>query len=516
MKTLKPKALFVISFILISCSTLLAQTGNSWFIWPEGLGFSNQLEYSYNIDKETEILENWLNLDYSKGIFSAGLRFEVFQPNDPDPSISRGKNKFAEIDYKYIRADIGDRTEGLDIVVGNYYTLFGRGMILKSYEDRAIRVDNNLVGLKVTGKYAGFVLTGLTGSAANSNNERKDILHSLDLEYRGWKPLKLGATYASNLPDVDGAARTSMASLRALPSFWNIDIYAEYSIQQNNDVKKKAFNDSVSIVGQGFYGNLNFYLGSLSLSGEYKYYDNIAFTSHDGTIAYNTPPSLRIEYTYQLPNRHPSPLNPDNEQGFQIAAGYNLSDETYLTGAYTQTNTLSASSYYQRSLNSSLSVQTLLKEVYLQGQHDWSRDFTTIAAFAYNEELSTNTKNVIPILENRFYFGRVNTIKLIIEHQHTTNWSTSEQYFTDVVSIEYLRSPKFSVALVAEMQTKEPEADETKRDFWGFVQFGYKIGQHSDISILLGTRQAGNICIGGVCRYEPAFEGVELKLLTRL
>jgi hypothetical protein len=299
-----------------------------------------------------------------------------------------------------------------------------------------------------------------------------------------------------------------MASLRVLPSFWNIDIYAEYSIQQNDDVKK--------IVGQGFYGNLNFYFGSLSLLGEYKYYDNIAFKSHDLSIDYNTPPSVRIEYTYQLPNRHPSPLNPDNEQGFQVAAGYNLSDDTYLTGAYTQTKTLPVGSYYQRSTNSSLSVQTQLKEVFFQGQHDWSRDFTTIAAFAYNEELSTNTKNVIPILENRFYFGGVNTIKLTVEHQHTTNWSTSEQYFTDVISIEYLRSPKFSIALVAEMQTKEPEEGETKRKFWGFVQFGYKIGQHSDVSILLGTRQAGNICIGGVCRYEPAFEGVELKLLTRL
>ena len=516
MKILKSKTFLVSLFIYFSFNTLLAQTGDSWFIWPEGLGLSNQLEYSYNIDNKTEILENWLNLDYSKGIFSAGLRFEVFQPNDPDPSINRGKNNFAEIDYKYLRADIGDRTGGLDIVVGNYYSLFGRGMILKSYEDRAIRIDNNLLGLKVTGKYAGFNLTGLTGTAANSNNERKEILHAVDLEYKGWKPLKLGVTYASNLPDVDGAARTSMASLRASPSFWNIDIYAEYSILQNSDVNKNAFNDSESIVGQGFYGNLNFYSGSLSLSSEYKYYDNIAFTSHDGTIAYNTPPSVRLEYTYQLPNRHPSPLNPDNEQGFQVAAGYNLSDDTYFTGAYTQTETLPSSSYYQRSINGSLSIQTQLKELFFQGQHDWNNNLTTIAAFSYNEELATNTKNVTPILENKFYFDGVNTIKLIIEHQHTTNWSTSEQYFTDVVSIEYLRSPKFSVALVTEMQTKEPQEGETKRNFWGFIQLGYKVGQHSDVSILFGTRQAGNICIGGVCRFEPAFEGVELKLLTRL
>lgn len=507
--------LFVILFLTIN-SPLIAQTESTWLTWPQGLGFSNQLEYSYNVDTKREIFENWLNLDYTLGMFSSGLRLDVFQPNDPDPSISRGKDKYAEIDYIYFKADIGEKDEGLSVTGGNFYTLFGRGMVLKSYEDRAIRIDNNLLGLKVTGKYAGFVVTGLSGMAANSNNERKDILHALDLEYRGWRPLKVGATVASNLPPSEETARTTLASLRVLPSFWNIDMYAEYTAKFNEDIKQNIFKGSESIVGQGFYGNLNFYLGSLSLLGEYKYYDNIAFTSQDGTIFYNTPPSVRLEYTYILPNRHPSPLNQADEQGFQLAAGYNLSDDTYLTAAYTQTKTLPSSSYYQRVNQINIPVSTQLKEFYISGQQNWSEDLTTIAAFAYNEELATNTKNIIPILENRFYFGEVNTIKVIIEHLNATDRTTTEQYYSDVLSVEYLRSPGFSIAVVSELQTKEPEPGKTVRKYWGFVQTGYKFGGHTDISLLIGTRQAGNICIGGVCRYEPAFQGVELKLLTRL
>jgi hypothetical protein len=505
----------LVIFFIIS-SPLLAQTESSGLTWPQGLGFANRLEYSYNVEDEKEILENWLNLDYTLGMFSTGLRFEVFQPNDPDPSISRGKEKYAGVDFLYFKADIGERNEGLEIVGGNYYTLFGRGMVLKSYEDRAIRIDNNLLGLKVAGKYSGFVLTGLTGTAANASNERNDILHAADLEYRGWKPLKAGLSVASNLPPSDDVARTTMASLRLLPSFWDIDIYGEYTAKFNEDIKQNIFNGSESIVGQGFYGNLNFYLGSLSLLGEYKYYDNIAFTSQDGTIYYNTPPSVRLEYTYVLPNRHPSPLNQANEQGFQIAAGYDLSDETYLTGAYTQTKTLPSSSYYQRVNQINIPVSTQLEEVYVTGQQDWSESLTTILAFAYNEELATNTKNITPILENRFYFGDVNTIKVVLEHQHVTDRATTEEYYSDVLNIEYLRSPNFSIAVVAEVQTKEPETDRIVRKFWSFIQAGYKIGGHTDISLLVGTRQAGNICIGGVCRYEPAFQGVELKLLTRL
>lgn len=59
-------------------------------------------------------------------------------------------------------------------------------MILKGPEDRNIRIDNNLLGVKVKGNYLGFSFTALSGSAANSINERKDILHAVDLGYRGF------------------------------------------------------------------------------------------------------------------------------------------------------------------------------------------------------------------------------------------------------------------------------------------------------------------------------------------
>lgn len=514
-KTFYNFSIVIIFLTLSNCISIYSQGQSSSIKWPEGLGFANQLEYSYNVDGDFDVLENWMNLDYFYGIFSTGLRFDIFEPNDPDPSISRGKEKYAEIDFKYIQANIGNKREGLEVIAGNYYTLFGRGMVLNSYENRAIRIDNNLLGVKVTGRYAGFILTGLSGMAANIRNERTDILHAVDLEYRNWKPLKIGATVASNLPPLEEQARTTMASVRILPSFWNLDMYAEYTAKFNEATLQNALNGSGSIVGEGFYGNLNLYFGPLSLSGEYKYYDNFAFFSQDGTIFYNKPPDVRLEYTYILPNRHPSPLDANNETGFQAVGGYNLDDDTYFTAGYSLTNTLSSSSYYQRVNQTSLPIATQLEELYLTATRDWE-SLTLIAAFAYSQELSTNTENITPILEGRYYFGGLNTFKVIIEHQHVTDYTTTEEYYTDVLTLEYLRSPNFSVALVTEMKTTEPEVDNIVRKFYGFVQGTFKIGGYADLSLLIGSRQAGNICIGGVCRYEPEFKGVELTLLTRL
>ena len=509
--------------LIFFCTPIVAQE----IIFPEGLGFSNQLEYSNDVNKHLEIFEDWLNLDYRAGIFGAGIRFETYQPNDPNPAISRGKDRYANIAYKYIKADIGNTKEGGGITVGNFYALFGRGLILKSYEDRNIRVDNNLIGAKLEARYTGFTLTALTGMAANANDKRKDILHAADLEYKFGNQLKLGASYASNLPEDENVARTMLTSFRIMPSIWNFDFYGEYGFKQNRDIQSSLLHPDTSQtvyypydkndwkVGQAIYGSVNFYYDVFAVTGEYKYYDNFTFTSQDGTIIYNTPPSTRKEYTYILLNRHPSALNQSNEQGFQIDFNYNPSDETYFNCSYGVTKTLSYKSYYKRTLYDNSDSRVQLKEAYVQAHHEWNDNLTTIAAFSYNEEKDTDTKNVTPILENRFYFDEVNTIKLTLEHQQTTVFLTSEQYYDDAATLEYLRSPNFSVSIVSEVQTREPEIGRIVRKFYGFIQFGYKIGNHTDASILIGTRQAGNICIGGVCRYEPEFSGIEFKMITR-
>ena len=51
------------SILIIAQSELFSQTESAGLTWPQGLGFANRLEYSYNVEEEREILENWLNLD---------------------------------------------------------------------------------------------------------------------------------------------------------------------------------------------------------------------------------------------------------------------------------------------------------------------------------------------------------------------------------------------------------------------------------------------------------------------
>jgi hypothetical protein len=34
------------------------------------------------------------------------------------------------------------------------------------------------------------------------------------------------------------------------------------------------------------------------------------------------------------------------------------------------------------------------------------------------------------------------------------------------------------------------------------------------LTLMVGRRRAGFVCVGGVCRFEPQFEGVEFRLVS--
>jgi len=511
-----PSIVLASTILLISNGVTHAQENNDNRLLPAGLGFSNHLEYSWATDTKNEILENWLNLDYNYSAFTAGIRFDVFQPNDPNPAINRGRVQYADIAFKYIRADVGNVREGASLTVGNYYGLFGRGLILKSYEDRTIRVDNNLLGLKLIGRYGGFQLTALTGQGENLQAKRTETIHAADLEYKGFKHVRAGLTFASNQPDALGIARTRLLAARLEPSLGNLDLYTEYGIKQNNDTKESTFHGSESIVGRAFYGSLNFFYNRFSVAGEYRLYDNYAFTSGDQTVVYNNPPAVRRDYSYILLNRHPVPLDANNERGYQVELNYGLGEETSLLASYSETKTLDMSSYYQRIVGSTNPTRLQLREAFGKAYHPWDQSLTTTFAFGYSEEGVTATKSVTPILEAVYTLDEINSLRLIGEHQHVTVRTTGERYFDNVITLEYQRSPGLALSIVGEMQTHEPTAGSIEREFWFLGQATFEISTHTDASVVIGSRQAGNFCIGGVCRYEPAFKGIELKLYTRL
>ena len=84
------------------------------------------------------------NLRYNQGGFSAGFRYESYLNavlGFP------GRFKGSGIGYRFAR--YASPSQNVDVTIGNFYEQFGSGIVLRSYEERALGIDNALDGVRI-------------------------------------------------------------------------------------------------------------------------------------------------------------------------------------------------------------------------------------------------------------------------------------------------------------------------------------------------------------------------------
>ena len=89
------------------------------------------------------VLSNaYFNLNYTKGNFRSGIRYESYLNAlaDFDPEF-----KGNGIPFKYASYRLYD----LEITAGNFYEQFGAGLIFRSYEEKGLGIDNAMDGVRL-------------------------------------------------------------------------------------------------------------------------------------------------------------------------------------------------------------------------------------------------------------------------------------------------------------------------------------------------------------------------------
>ena len=99
---------------------------------------SYQEDSKIGAQAQDEIVLNnaYLNLNYTRGNFATGLRYESYLNAlaDFDPEF-----KGNGIMYRYATYSI----DNLEITAGNYYEQLGSGLIFRSYEEKGLGIDVN-------------------------------------------------------------------------------------------------------------------------------------------------------------------------------------------------------------------------------------------------------------------------------------------------------------------------------------------------------------------------------------
>ncbi|HEY7728258.1 MAG TPA: DUF6029 family protein, partial [Candidatus Eisenbacteria bacterium] len=405
---------------------------------------------------------------------------------------------------------------------GNFYALFGRGLALRAYENRSLRVDTNLLGGRAHGIYGPLEVSGVIGQSVEGNAEdadrgRTEAIAGVDGDLSLPAGFKVGGSFVTTeVPSLgtETLEPQRLKGARIAKTLLGVDLYGEFA--RVDGPATSAGAPAPNVDGHGLYGSASAAFGRLGLVADFKDYDEVVFNNAAG-IAYILPPAALREHQYNLLNRHPHQLDTSDEIGFQIEATYN-------TEAITERGKTSFLGNWSLTRNHEPEVQqgNHFDDVYVEIQQELGGDKVAVGGLSYQRSYDAPTPDPLlalwtPVADLRMPVGERHGLHLQYEHQHASS-DRLGSFDTDFWVIEGTRSPNLTASILIEHSNKsELQLELQNESNYQFLagEISYQLFQRHDITFFYGARNAGFVCVGGVCRFEPAFDGAELRLTTR-
>jgi len=459
-----------ISFIFILfLLVVLSEKGNSQLKY---LG-NNYLEYSVDDKTDRRFFENWTEFSLSYQNWRLGFQYEIHLPPQPFSLDTAGQGIY----QRYLEYHTGD----LNVRVGNFYTILGRGLVLRSFEERIIRWDTNIDGIKFDYYHSLFDLKLLGGRARDRSGVRQNVFQAGELRLKPVSQIHFGGSFL--VTEFNALGNVSWGSGFSQINHPYGDVYVEYAL--------KNFPDQYP-EGHALYAASNLFVGSLSLLVEFKEYEQ--FKLEEG-VTYNNPPTAVREHLYTLLNRIQPQQNTNAETGYLLQGSYPVLENSVATLSYSWTENPDDLLLYE--------------EYYGQMELDYPEDWEWVWAFGQQKDLVArylNFVNSTSLNVSEYY-----SLKFIYEHQHAKVHATNRQYYDQVASLGFSHAPNWTISLLAE-RTMDQISDQ---DFWMGAQLDINLFQNYDLTIFGGQRRKGKLCLGGNCVLRPEFEGVEVILINR-
>jgi thiol-disulfide isomerase/thioredoxin len=468
--------------------------------WQEAVTATDQFEYSYSLEDDAEIAENWLDVAYQFGGFRTGIMVNHQAPAEDG-------NRRNQVMHRYAEFDAGR----FALRAGHFYGMFGRGLVWNSYEDRFIRVDTALDGLYGKGTFGGVTLqamTGTTGTTPTFNDPDGLVVNAVDVrgadvEVRLAPGLSVGLASLTYLPDLLPVSqelhREWVGTGRLSYSHPLASLYVEHGTKTGYEYDVTSLDADA---GHAFYGNLGVYAGPLSVSLEHSDYERFkVLEGADGKQPLNRPPALVREHIYTLLGRKPHAMNQDDETGWQVEANLDLGHGLAALGNASRIETQAG--------------EILFEEIYGHVEKEHLGDLRLRGGFGYQEGEGTLRQTVVA--DATWYMSDAMTWTAQIEHQHVRA-GVLGAYDQQWMKLELELPPRWTIDAIVETNNKfeaQFEPEELRGDFFPSGQISYALTGGGNLNLWFGKRQAGQLCAGGVCKFEPAFEGVEFYGIFR-
>ena len=564
---MKFTAFLLVGFALAGlCEGLRAQrapriTGNlqsnaNFFIRDPKIGASNTPQYDYLKFGA----ENWLNLNYSNWGFDIGVRFDMFNNsnllNPTDAFTGEGIGRW------YVHKKI----DKFEVSGGYLYDQIGAGIIFRAYEERALMIDNALFGVQAAyhfndnwkikgfsgrmkrqfGTYGtvirgaaleGFVkpdsartLTLAPGIGVTARTYDNGTVNQIVNAIATYNPLdSIGAQYNTYAFTLYNTLSTGDFTWYAEGAYKTPDVIYNPFVTAANGALGKLINES----GYTVYSSLAYARSGLGITLEAKRNKNFAHrnTPFDFGVqgAINFLPPMARQNTFRLPARFSPATQELGEQGLQFDIKYALNKKISLGLNISEIQLLDGQNIYreiapeftfkqQRKWQLLLGLQLLRYSMPIYQGKDDKADARDILGFLGSGDQGY-VEALTPYAEWLYRFTPRRSLRL--EAQYLISDDEFGSWFNMGAELGF--APRWLIFGYYMYKIPNPApkpgetADPEKNKFDGVhypslgAAYTFKANR---LSFAYVKQVEGINCAGGICRYEPAFNGFRMNITS--
>ena len=492
---------------------------------------------------DSPVLNNtYFDLTFNAPYLSVGARLQVTEW--PLPGF---ENDFKGWGVPYIWAT--GSYKWAQLTVGDFYQQFGSGLVLRSYEERSLGIDNAIRG----GRLKLNPIDGLSFTALGGKQRRYwdwndswvwggDVEWSFNETFRnafnpkfGWS---MGFSYVGKYEGDEDIFTPDMNYKLNLPNkIAAFDVRTKFRIRNFNILAEFATKSSDPNADNGYIyrpGTAALLSATYSSKGfsaflQAKRSDNMSFRSKRSMVGVssfiNHMPAFTTTQTYALAAMYPYATQPDGEWAFQGEVRYNFKRKTPLGGRYGTQVRVSGS--YIAGLNRNYPDPS--NPVNVIGSDGAGAAFWEMGQTFYADANIEINKKLTKNLSLTLFYLYQNYNQAVVEgHGHNGDMVKSNIF---VLEGQWKMSKKCQLRWEMQyLQTKQDRGDwiaglvelsvapdwmftitdtynigETNLNYYSaLVTYTYKANR---FQVGYGRTRAGYNCSGGVCRWVPASKG---------
>lgn len=523
------------------------ESNSQWLLDDEDFGFT--------APEDQFRANNYLQLNYSLGKFTAGVQYEAYLP-----TVLLGYSPTWENQNGIGTYYLNFKNETLDITGGYFYEQFGSGLILRTWEDRQLGINNALKGLRV--KFtptADLDITGVYGQIRNGFDVSEGVIQGVDanLDLSSLMKieavdLKLGASYVGRYQSngINDSIPSNVNAYGGRLDFVAKSFYGgveaitkdpDVIVTEGNITSPQLFD------GTALQVNLGYAQKGLGVNSTFRRLENFSFYADryaEGNVyneqIVNYVPGLTKQHDYLLSNIYvysaqPRLLFSDTEKrageiGTQVDVYYSFDKESTLGKLGTK---IAGNFSYWAGLEATYNKaeQTYdakfigdgdryFRDLNIEVKNRWSSKWSSIATFqdviidkgvTEGGPLGSqgDIRAQIAVIEGTRKFEDGKALRMELQHL----WIDKSRKNVDrknwaAAVLEY----NFNTALTIYAADAWNYEGENELHYYSFGG-SYTKGP-ARFAVNYGRQRGGLICVGGVCRFVPENTGVTANLVV--